>query len=187
MTRTLTEEEFAEIMDDMIARSMGAKVEMCREQPMSDNPNVVCVGYEDKESDKIQVAMCEMEGEGTAVEQLVYTLSKLPIRRFLFVSMMGEGYQRDALPDDYNYGDMREDFENNPASQVKETVLVNGVTWSGKTHVSRFATYVYDDKGVPVFGDVVKNVTNAKEDNGRITTVLSLFVKFMKNELKGVN
>lgn len=182
-----TESDLELMLGDMVNRCMGAKTQMCSDEPMTDNPNVVCIGYETGEEDKapitIEVIQFVDNGDDPA-QQLVATLGMLDVRKFLFVAMMGEGYHRDSLTEEtYSHGDMKDDFENNPASLVKEAIVINAVPWSGKNVFSRIATYVYDDFGVPVFGDVIENKSSLRGNVGRMGEILSLFIKYVKNEL----
>ena len=185
-----TEQHLDEVLDDMVERSMGAKTQMCQDEPMTDNPNVVCVGYEGDDYDNapIVIEMCQFVDGDDPAQQLVETLGMLEVRKFLFVAMMGEGYHREASDveeaKDYERGDMKSDFENNPASSVKEAIVINAINWTGKNLFSRVVTYVYDDFGVPKFGEVMKTKNPVRPGEvGRMGEVLSLFVKYIKNEL----
>lgn len=185
-TRVFSEDEVIAVVDDILARCQGAKTMMCENEPMSENPHVMCVAYaNDIESEApMAVHMFEMEDGDDVVEQMVATLSHVEIKPFVFVAMMGEAYHRsDNVPENYEKGDMKTDFETNPASSVKECVIVNAVDWKGKKLHSRVAPYVYDDKGVPRFEETISSVVPATPQSGRIAELLSLFVLYMRNEV----
>jgi hypothetical protein len=73
-----------------------------------------------------------------------------------FTMFMTEGYMRSiaSLGETRNHvrGQLEQEFKENPAADVKETINVHGMDRSG-TQVMGVVTFTYDDQGRPVFDE----------------------------------
>lgn len=68
-----------------------------------------------------------------------------------FVIVMTEGYASTGPRENYQKGQMEQDFKNNPDSEVMEIINIHGISMkSGEQHTG-MVVFRYDDHGQPVF------------------------------------
>lgn len=173
---------------EFLYRTMMAKIEMCKDEPMSDAPPIVLITYEtdDKDSDssgRIGVAPLISES-GDVYDALVEVVNNLEIKPFQSIAVILEGYLKglsdDEVENGIEKGELECDFKNNPFSDVKETVVVSVKDWDSPFHINCVITYTYDDKGLPVYGNPVWGEHELSESDAKMPEVLHKIVDFMK-------
>ena len=194
-------EDMKKLVSDVLMRSRYAKEELCKEEPMTDNPPIFFVGYASDEGNPEHEACLEAQEELSlsvpyqmgmvplihqadpydAYQDIVRTL---PIEKFDFLVLALEGYTRDAKSEDeahdYSHGDLEKEYKENPFSNVRETLTITAVDWNLESFISVRACYRYDDNGVPMWDEPLVSEVEEPEDNmGRFGNALIDTVKFM--------
>ena len=134
----------------------------------------------------------ESESSGNPIQHLPETLDallKTGIVKFDHLAFTAEVYvkkvadsehltqeQRDEILNRYKHGDLRKEYEENPATDIVEGLFTTVIDWEGNTHHS-FTEVKYDDKGQPVFtvidGSTQKDSTGTLTQTTRLSGVVS--------------
>jgi hypothetical protein len=164
--------------EEFMHRSIYAKTQMCKEEAMQDNPSVMMIGFvSTEESDEAFDEAMEFQHENdtskpykVAVLPLIHRddiyeciadiVKHLPAKEFSFIAIIAEGYTSPNSPADIasasgqmHGGALETDFQENPFSEVRETLIVTAVDWECRNLYTVMAPYKYDDFGVPVFDE----------------------------------
>lgn len=183
----ITDKDASILIEDIIARNQHGKNEMCKSDPMTDNPALfLCVWESDSDDENhegavdyqqslgfslaYQVGMIPLLHKQDSYESLLDVIKAMPIQKFTYIFVSAEGYMDSAekgqgLVDDPDYkrGGLEQDFKNNINTTVKEALVFCGTNWKGDTLYSASCTYTYDDAGVPVWDKAIvceKTITN---------------------------
>lgn len=203
------DEDIKSIMEEVLNRVCYAKTEMCKDEPMQDNPPLLLIAMESNEDNPDHDGALEYQKENNlslpyhiAVVPLIHkenvleaydeVVHALPIRPFSFLLLCVEGYMRNDVSDAEETewaGDVdrnrlfEKDYKENPFSTVREGIVFTAVDWSGSHIWNVTSLYRYDDKGVPVFDDeptcTVSEVDENEEVGGRIPDHLLATVAYM--------
>jgi len=209
----ITNKDALKIINDVMRRSQFAKQEMCKSQGITDNPAMLLIAWESDEDDDehesaveyaervgltqpFTVGMVPLIHKSDVLDAYMEVVKNMPIQKFGYLFMVVEGYldprhfENGTTPDDYKTGDMADDFQNNPFTEIKEALCVHGLNWdASETYVS-FSPYKYDDKGVPQFEKVVqtqRNLTKEEADEqplGRMLDAMVATVRYMALAVK---
>jgi hypothetical protein len=187
------------VLEDALERAMYAKTEMCKEEPMSDNPPMLLVGYNkenveektrltigDDDDSEMQIGMVPLIHKDDVRECLVDAIGAIPTQKFEFLILAVEGYKDEMsedLPEGWSRGDLAKDFKENPFTTVREGVIVSGVDWEHKYAINGACTYSYDDKGVPQFGEPSWSQVEISEETGMMTFIMASACEFMKKKI----
>jgi hypothetical protein len=187
------------VLEDALERAMYAKTEMCKEEPMSDNPPMLLVGYNkenveektrltigDDDDSEMQIGMVPLIHKDDVRECLVDAIGAIPTQKFEFLILAVEGYKDEMsedLPEGWSRGDLAKDFKENPFTTVREGVIVSGVDWEHKYAINGACTYSYDDKGVPQFGEPAWSQVEISEETGMMTFIMASACEFMKKKI----
>lgn len=199
------------IIKDVMKRSKYGKRELCKQSPMSDMPPFLLAVYEtpsnasaDESEGSLEyqsrvgtskaysVGMIPLVHKEDVHDSLVDVISGIPMQEFTFLGVVVEGYARvgndGKLPDDYERGDLKKDFSENPFSDVRETILVSGVDWNQDTYYNCATPYTYNDTGVPQFAETTFDKYEITEETplGRFGDTLVKAVTFVKISTKVV-
>jgi len=189
-----------EALKDTMTRTIYAKTEMCKAEPMSDNPPLLLVAYNaDAENtpklqvgdnEKIKMGMIPLIHSDDVRDALIDVIGALPSEQFEFMILAVEGYHDTAqvngeLPENWKRGDLAEDYKTNPFTTVKEGIIVSGVDWEHEYAINGHCTYSYDDKGVPVFDetDMSWSQIEISEETGMMTFIMASACSFMQRKL----
>lgn len=195
------------ILEDLLNRGIFAKTEMCKEEPMSDNPPLFLVAVESNETNPEHETCLDYQRENSlskpyhlAMIPLIHkediyeayedVVKALPIRPFDFIVMAVEGYaQSDITPEEamkHNNGDFEKDYKENPFSTVREGLMLTAVDWNSTAIWNVTALYRYDDHGLPVFDEEPMCATMQIDDdgNGRMPDALLACVGYMHLAVK---
>lgn len=212
----VVDHDIKEIMEDLLARAMFAKTEMCKDEPMTDNPPIClivvesddtnpehdeCVEYQNDHDLAVpmHLAMLPLIHKEDVLDAYEDVVKALPTTRaFEFVCLVVEGYGEFAdkaetivKNDDYERGHLEQDYKNNPFSTVREAVIVTAVDWNGTHLWNVISTYRYDDHGVPMFDEPIASVSEVSEDNedgyGRLGDALVSTSQYMRLALATQN
>lgn len=199
------DEDIKNIMQEVLNRICYAKTEMCKREPMQDNPPLLIVALESNEDNPEHDEALEYQKENNlslpyhlAVIPLIHkenvleayedVVHALPIRPISFIILCVEGYMKPDVSDEemneWTNSTNEKDFKENPFSTVREGVIITAVDWSGEYIWNISALYRYDDKGVPVFDDeplctCTEVDENDDEGNGRIPDNLLATIAYM--------
>ena len=166
-----TESDMMRICDDFMYRARFAKTEMCKEDPMSDNPPIMLIGCASDPDSNPQhddaVAFAEEEGlsqpyhialiplitQDDPYESFEEIVKAAPIKPFSFIALVVEGYFREATSETYEHGrgSLAEDYKNNPFTDVREGISLVATDWELQHYYQMAQPFRYDDHGVPVF------------------------------------
>jgi len=189
------------VLEDAMERAMYAKTEMCKEEPMSDNPPMLLVGYDkknveektrltigDDDESEMQIGMVPLIHKDDVRECLVDAIGAIPTQKFEFLILAVEGYrdtmvENGEMPEGWSRGDLGKDFKENPFTTVKEGVVVSGVDWEHEYAINGACTYSYDDKGVPQWDEVMWTEIEISEETGMMTFIMASACEFMKKKI----
>jgi hypothetical protein len=187
------------VLEDALERAIYAKTEMCKDEPMSDNPPMLLVGYNkenveektrltigDDDDSELQIGMVPLIHKDDVRECLVDAIGAIPTQKFEFLILAVEGYKDEMsedLPEGWSRGDLAKDFKENPFTTVREGVIVSGVDWEHKYAINGACTYSYDDKGVPQFGEPMWSQVEISEETGMMTFIMASACEFMKKKI----
>lgn len=181
----INNQELLYTLKDFMSRSMYAKTEMCKEEPMSDCPPIAIVSHGDKDDDSI--AVIPLIHSGDVREALSDVISAMPVQKFNYMALSLEGYHDTALdgkmPDDYERNDLAKDFKENPFTTVREGLIINGVDWEHKYSITGHVEYTYDDRGVPSFGEVSWTEESSDDVVGIMSIILVKACKYMQAKI----
>jgi len=184
------------LITDFMERAQLAKTEMCRNEPMSDNPALLVVVFEpnkdDFEGDYDQLAsecvemglsktyqcgMIPLIHKPDPCDCLTDVIGNFPIDKFSFLFFIAESYRETAITTDdpdwqdkikeYEHGDMAKDFAENPFTTITEILSGFGYDWDLSNRFVAFVDYKYDDKGLPVFTEMEQLSDKADEKDSR--------------------
>lgn len=104
------------------------------------------------------------------------TLPK-PSMKWDSISFCTEAYMR-KTPDleNYNRGELQEEFQNDPESDVGQCIILTVINWDGSDSMA-IIEYGYDDYGMPEF---TESVFNEGTMGGEIVKVLKSFAMFCR-------
>ncbi len=198
------DEDIKSIMEEVLNRICYAKTEMCKREPMQDNPPLLMIDLESNEDNPehdetleyqkdnnlslpYHIAVVPLIHKDNVLEAYDEVVHALPIRPFSFLLLCVEGYMREAVSDEemneWTNGTNEKDFKENPFSTVREGIILTAVDWSGKHIWNVSAMYRYDDNGVPVFDNeptcTCSEVDEDEEVGGRIPDHLLATVAYM--------
>lgn len=199
----VVDNDMKSIMEDLLTRAVYAKTEMCKDEPMSDNPPLFlvavesdetnpdhdeCVNYqhENNLSKPYHIAMVPLIHKEDIYDAYEDVVKALPIRKFDFLVLCVEGYGRENMTkeqaESHDRGDLEKDYKENPFSEVREGLILTAVDWDGSAIWNTMALYRYDDHGVPMFDEPMATVTELAEDTesyGRMPDALLATVGYM--------
>ena len=186
--------DILKIVSDVMRRSKYAKTEMCKSEPMADNPPMLIVGRVHKPEDssdessetasdytkdlglerQYDIAMLPLIHKEDPYDCYMDAVGHLPIAPVNFIMLVVEGYMKATdkkVLDGIMNGDgevegksLKEDYESNPFSDVREGLVISGVDWEQDKIYMSASTYKYDDRGVPMFDDVEADVIAITEE-----------------------
>lgn len=164
--------------EEFMHRARYAKTEMCKDEPMSDNPPILLIGFvsesgDDAHEDALEfqnefstskpyrIALLPLTHRDDPFDAMNDVVKHLPHEPFSFIAFAAEAFARQAdansLPDhvrsDYSYEDMATEYKENPFTDIRETLIVTAVDWNCEHLYTMHAPYSYDDNGVPKFDD----------------------------------
>ena len=193
------------VMEDLLNRAIFAKTEMCKDEPMSDNPPLFLVAVESNDTNPDHDACVDYQQEFSlskpyhlAMIPLIHkediydayedVVKALPIRPFEFLVIAVEGYAKSEMtPEElanHDRGAFEKDYKENPFSTVREGLMLTAVDWNASAVWSISALYRYDDHGIPVFDEEPMchtcEVNTDDEGNGRLPDALLATVGYMK-------
>ena len=179
------------IMEDLLMRGQFAKTEMCKDDPMTDNPPLMMLAVESNElnplhsdcvehqlaynlSKPLQVGIMPLINQDDVFDSFEEVIQALPVCPFEFLILSLEGYG-DTLDDgvqinekesfsDMKRGQLEHDFKTNPFSKVREALVVVAIDYNITNFWTVICPYVYDDNGVPVFDEPVCNIIEINDD-----------------------
>ena len=200
------DDDITKILTDLLHRSVYAKTEMCKDEPMSDNPPLFLVAFESTEerdeeheaclanqkelslSKPYQVAMVPLIHKEDMYDAYDDVVRSLPIRKFEFIAVVVEGYGKDLsevedsdVTKQINKGDLEKEYKENPFTDVREGLMMSAVDW-GMTGVWGLANmYRYDDMGVPMFDEpfFTSHPYEADSEHGRLVDVMIATAQYM--------
>jgi hypothetical protein len=198
------DEDIKSIMEEVLNRICYAKTEMCKREPMQDNPPLLMIAIESNEDNPehdetleyqkdnnlslpYHIAVVPLIHKDNVLEAYDEVVHALPIRPFSFLLLCVEGYMREAVSaeemNEWTNGTNEKDFKENPFSTVREGIILTAVDWTGKHIWNVSAMYRYDDNGVPVFDNeptcTCSEVDEDEEVGGRIPDHLLATVAYM--------
>ena len=175
-----TETDMMTLCADFMYRSRFAKTEMCKEQPMSDNPPLMLIGYvstpegnpdthdeavrfanDEGLSRPYNIALVPLITKDDPLESFEEIVKSAPIRPFSFIAMVTEGYTREGEVNDESIanhvrGSLADDYKNNPFTKVREALTLCATDWELNNLYTIAQTFGYDDFGMPIFDDEQK-------------------------------
>jgi hypothetical protein len=199
------DDDITKILTDLLHRSVYAKTEMCKEEPMSDNPPLFLVAFESVEENEeeheaclinqqelslskpYQVAMVPLIHKEDMYDAYDDVVRALPIRKFEFIAVVVEGYGKDLSEADdsevkkMNKGDLEKEYKENPFTDVREGLMMSAVDW-GMTGVWGVANmYRYNDTGVPTFDEpfFTSYPYDDNDEYGRLVDVMIATAQYM--------
>jgi len=173
-----------EQLDRVSMLAKESKNELCAEEDGIADLNAIVVVQQGDEY------MCSQSGiEGNPVDNLPDHLQHIfdaGLRTFDSISFITDTYMRKAdlmktaeeIAESYERGALRNDFTNNPFSDVTEGLAVLTVMWDDIECGGRFVEYKYNDNGKPVYTDLTDH--DDKDPKGRMAFILTKFVDFMQ-------
>lgn len=213
MEQSVVSSDVLKIIGDVMRRSKYAKTEMCKSSPMSDNPPMLIIGRVSKDgendseeyanrldlSKQYDVAMLPLIHKEDPYDCYMDAISHLPLEPVAFILLIVEGYMqrtdKSALEGirqgsgEVDGKSLKEDYETNPFSDVREGLVISGVDWEQDKIYMSASTYKYDDHGVPVFDDVEADVIAITEETqemceARFTEAMLQTVTYLKLSIK---
>lgn len=205
--KEVVDHDIKAVMEDLLLRAQFAKTEMCKDEPMSDNPPImliavasdetnpdhdVCLEFQqEKDLEKpLHLAMLPLIHKEDVYDAYDDVVRALPVRPFEFIMLALEGYgtaDTETLDTTkYERGAMEHDYKTNPFSTVREALILTAVDWNATNIWSIFCTYRYDDHGLPMFDEPSCHVAELGEEgeNGRLADTLCSTVKYMNLAVK---
>lgn len=214
MENTAIRQEAEILMRDFMSRAQHAKTELCRENGMTDSPNMLLVVFEptanddDDQDDKdemeslnrhcremgltrtLQCAIIPLLHKPDPFECLRDIIGMMPIEKFEFSFLCCEGYTDSdknkiknykTFNESYKRGDMAKDFAENPFTTIVETVAIHGFDWNLTSKFTNICSFKYDDKGLPVFTELIfeSDKTSDDDDRGRLDELLYRGIQFL--------
>lgn len=202
------DDDITKILKDLLHRSVYAKTEMCKDEPMSDNPPLFLVAFESTEenheeheaclinqqelflSKPYQVAMVPLIHKEDMYDAYDDVVRSLPVRKFEFIAVVVEGYGKDMSQETdeseeshipMQKGDLEKEYKENPFTDVREGIMMSAVDW-GMTGLWGVANmYRYDDMGVPTFDEAyfTSYPYDSDEEYGRLVDVMVATAQYM--------
>jgi hypothetical protein len=194
------------LVEDTVIRSLYAKTEMCKLEPMSDIPSLMVIAVESNESNPEHDSCVEFQKEhglskpyhmaliplihrDDVVECIEDLVKAIPPAKFDFVILAVEGFiqaiDKDKLAKtETKRGDLQKEFMENPFTNVMESLIVTAMDWNTSVMFNTSTVFKYDDFGVPQFNEtdcVTVDIEDEGElpEMGRIPETLANFIKFM--------
>lgn len=202
-------DDILKILGDVMRRSKYAKTEMCKSEPMTDNPPMLIVGRihepEDSDSDtasqytkdlglerQYDVAMLPLIHKEDPYDCYMDAVGHLPIAPVNFILIAVEGYMRKGTGNvnlGEQHGSLKKEFETDPFTDVLEGLVVSGVDWEQDKVYMCASTYRYDDRGIPMFDDVDSDVVTLNDENkemaeARFTEIMLQTITYLKLSMK---
>lgn len=200
------DDDITKILTDLLHRSVYAKTEMCKDEPMSDNPPLFLVAFESTEdnheeheaclinqqelslSKPYQVAMVPLIHKEDMYDAYDDVVRSLPIRKFEFIAVVVEGYGKDLSQETdpsevkkMNKGDLEKEYKENPFTDVREGLMMSAVDWdmTGVWGVANM--YRYNDTGVPTFDEpfFTSHPYIGDDEHGRLVDVMIATAQYM--------
>ncbi len=200
------DDDITKILTDLLYRSVYAKTEVCKDEPMSDNPPLFLVAFESIEenneeheaclinqqelslSKPYQVAMVPLIHKEDMYDAYDDVVRSLPVRKFEFIAVVVEGYGKDLSQEadqsevkKMNKGDLEKEYKENPFTDVREGLMMSAVDWN-MTGVWGVANmYRYDDMGVPMFDEpfFTSYPYDDTDEYGRLVDVMIATAQYM--------
>ncbi len=209
-------DDIIKILGDVMRRSKYAKKKMCEQTAMTDNPPMLIVGRVHKPEDsddemtdtaskytkelglekQYDVAMLPLIHKEDVYDCYMDAVGALPIAPVNFILLVVEGYMRAGTdltkPNDSDDEgkSLKDEYESNPFSDVREGLVVSGVDWEQDKIYMSAVTYKYDDFGVPMFDDEMESaIVPLTEENkemaeARFTNAMLQTVTYLKLAMK---
>ncbi len=203
--KEVVDNDIKTVMEDLLNRAIFAKTEMCKDEPMSDNPPLFLVAVESNDTNPDHDSCVEYQQEFSlskpyhlAMIPLIHkediydayedVVKSLPIRPFEFLVIAVEGYAKlEMTPEDFanhDRGAFEKEYKENPFSTVREGLILTAVDWNASAVWSITRLYRYDDHGIPVFDEEPScqtcEVNPDEEGNGRLPDALLATVGYMQ-------
>jgi hypothetical protein len=200
------DDDITKILTDLLHRSVYAKTEICKDEPMSDNPPLFLVAFESIEenneeheaclinqqelslSKPYQVAMVPLIHKEDMYDAYDDVVRSLPVRKFEFIAVVVEGYGKDLSQEadqsevkKMNKGDLEKEYKENPFTDVREGLMMSAIDWN-MTGVWGVANmYRYDDTGVPTFDEpfFTSYPYDDNDEYGRLVDVMIATAQYM--------
>jgi hypothetical protein len=200
------DDDITKILKDLLYRSVYAKTEVCKDEPMSDNPPLFLVAFESIEenneeheaclinqqelslSKPYQVAMVPLIHKEDMYDAYDDVVRSLPVRKFEFIAVVVEGYGKDLSQETdqsevkkMNKGDLEKEYKENPFTDVREGLMMSAVDWN-MTGVWGVANmYRSDDTGVPTFDEpfFTSYPYDDNDEYGRLVDVMIATAQYM--------
>jgi hypothetical protein len=207
--------DILKILGDVMRRNKYAKKEMCKEVAMSDTPPMLIIGrihQSDDTDDELaesasqytkqlglerqyDVAMLPLIHKEDPYDAYIDAVGHLPTAPVNFIFIAVEGYMRrftdltTPADRDSERESLKDEFQNNPFSDVREGLVVSGVDWEQDKVYMSASTYTYDDRGVPMFDDVDTDIVHLTDENSemaeaRFTNAMLQTISYLKMAIK---
>lgn len=194
------------MIEDVLYRSQFAKNEMCKNEPMSDNPPMFLIGYTSDESNPAHDVCLEAQTElglsqplHIAMLPLIHKpdiydcfediVKAMPIEKFEFIMFVVEGYVKQmdegaevSIANAPEKGELENDYKENPFSTVREAITITATDWNTAGIWNLTSTYGYGDNGIPVWDEPIANFfpfVEGEDTNGRLSDALIGATKYM--------
>lgn len=174
------EMEPAELLSSIIAQAMEGKYELCVENKgMVDAPPTLLGELPDGAG---FIMPDVLEGHPTDNLPMMLTalaeglLERVGSVRWKWLAYIVEGYAKPnltALPENWERGQMEEEYKTNPATDIREGLIVTLFPWSGDA-LNATVFFTYDDNGLPVYEEPM---TTQEQVGGLIADIFQSFTK----------
>lgn len=176
--------QHSELLKQIVASFMATKKDMCEENagPADISPLIIGAdingkGFimpdtlENDAADNLPLLLSALVNE---LQDLNNTLA------WNWVAYIAEGYEKlSSLPSDFERGAFEKEYRTNPASDVREVLLVSLFTWEG-VDICGSVPYYYGDDGMPVWSE--ERESELTKDQGLIPFTFATFRKYCKHE-----
>jgi hypothetical protein len=176
--------QHSQLLETLVASFMETKKELCEENigpaditPLIIGSDINGKGFvlpdtlEDSPTDNLPLLLSALVNE---LQDLNNTLA------WNWVAYIAEGYEKaSGLPSDFRRGAFEKEYRTNPASDVKEVLLVSLFTWEG-VDTCGSVSYHYGDDGMPVWSE--QRECELTSEQGVIPFTFGTFRKYCKHE-----
>lgn len=123
------------------------------------------------------------------LEMVVEQMKNLNVMPHLaWVGYICEGYSTPNNDADYAHGEMEAEYKNNPATEIREGIIVTVYDWNGNG-LAQNILYRYDDHGMPQFSDddVLEASLPAGTDGGVVSHLFQQFLAYCREVVANNN
>lgn len=171
-----------EVLSLVVSRAMEAKYELCADNNgMTDAPALMLGELPNGDGFLMPDTLDGHPAEhlplmlGALGEGLANRMETEGSVRWKWLAFVVEGYAKpatDNLPDEWERGQYEEEYKTNPATDIREGIIVSVFCWDG-TRMGATVFYRYDDNGLPVYEE-----PQLSDSNGLGGNISDIFVAF---------